>query len=77
MRAAPADKKEELKKEYATAGGRKEMEVSGLDSFQIAHRVFLPAEGWQWWKGWIEGGMKINSPFSLLTRFTNYVTSGS
>lgn len=44
MRTAPADKKEELKKEYVRARGRKEMDVSGLDSFQIAHRVFLPAQ---------------------------------
>jgi hypothetical protein len=47
MKAAPADKKEELKKEYVRAGGKKGMEVSGLDSFQISRRVFLPAEGWQ------------------------------
>jgi hypothetical protein len=45
------------------------MEVPGLDSFQIAHRLFLRTEGR------IESEMKINSPFSLLTRFTNYVTS--
>jgi hypothetical protein len=45
------------------------MEVAGFDSFQIAHRLFLGAEGW------IESGMKINSAVSLLTRFTNYVTS--
>jgi hypothetical protein len=28
--------------------GREGMEISGLDSFQIAHRLFLPAEGCQW-----------------------------
>lgn len=46
------------------------MGISGLDSFQIADRLFVLAEGW------IESRMKINS-FSLQTRFTNYVTSGS
>jgi hypothetical protein len=46
------------------------MGISGLDSFQIADRLFVLTEEW------IESRMKINS-FSLQTTFTNYVTSGS